>query len=130
MRDGGREKGESGETGGDEGRQNYRGEERRGETNYLILCAVECHVFVCVCVLLCACVHGAAYYSTNTGVNLLLPLLLPPPLPLLLLIGKVPSGITEFPFEFAVVPTDGASQLFETYHGVYVEEKEALIGSY
>jgi hypothetical protein len=38
----------------------------------------------------------------------------------------VPSGITEFPFEFAVVPTDGASQLFETYHGVYVEEKEAF----
>lgn len=34
--------------------------------------------------------------------------------------GKVPSGVTEFPFEFAVVPTDGASQLYETYHGVYV----------
>ena len=78
-RRGGRDKGESGETGGDEGRQNYRGEERRGETNYLVLCAVECHAFVCVCVLLCACSHGAAYYSTNTDMNLLLPLLLSSP---------------------------------------------------
>eukprot|EP00455_Lapot_gusevi_P017440 TRINITY_DN1930_c0_g1_i11.p1 TRINITY_DN1930_c0_g1~~TRINITY_DN1930_c0_g1_i11.p1 ORF type:complete len:325 (+),score=112.22 TRINITY_DN1930_c0_g1_i11:86-976(+) len=33
--------------------------------------------------------------------------------------GKLPAGSVEFPFEFRLRPFDG-KQLFETYHGVYV----------
>lgn len=33
--------------------------------------------------------------------------------------GSVPAGLTEFPFEFPLVPLDG-QRLYETYHGVYV----------
>lgn len=36
--------------------------------------------------------------------------------------GKVPLGITKFPFEFALEGND-KQQLFETYHGVYVSVK-------
>eukprot|EP01090_Pellita_catalonica_P003303 TRINITY_DN12976_c0_g1_i1.p1 TRINITY_DN12976_c0_g1~~TRINITY_DN12976_c0_g1_i1.p1 ORF type:complete len:239 (+),score=27.79 TRINITY_DN12976_c0_g1_i1:161-877(+) len=34
--------------------------------------------------------------------------------------GKLPKGETEFPFEFKLEPTSGQTQLFETYHGVFV----------
>jgi hypothetical protein len=34
--------------------------------------------------------------------------------------GKVPDGVTEFPFEFEMEPVSGQKRLFETYHGVYV----------
>ncbi|TMW63179.1 hypothetical protein Poli38472_002120 [Pythium oligandrum] len=36
--------------------------------------------------------------------------------------GKVPLGISKFPFEFELTGIDG-QQLFETYHGVYVSVK-------
>jgi hypothetical protein len=36
--------------------------------------------------------------------------------------GKIPLGITKFPFEFQLQGIDGQS-LFETYHGVYVSVK-------
>jgi len=34
--------------------------------------------------------------------------------------GKVPNGVTEFPFEFALKPQNKDLALFDTYHGVYV----------
>ena len=34
--------------------------------------------------------------------------------------GRVPDGVTEFPFEFEMEPVVGQSKLYETYHGVYV----------
>ncbi len=34
--------------------------------------------------------------------------------------GKVPDGVTEFPFEFDMKPIRGQKRLYETYHGVYV----------
>lgn len=33
--------------------------------------------------------------------------------------GKLPSGTTEFPFEFPLTPTSG-KRLYDTYHGVYI----------
>lgn len=40
--------------------------------------------------------------------------------------GKVPFGITKFPFEFELLGND-SQQLFETYHGVYVSVKYEII---
>ena len=34
--------------------------------------------------------------------------------------GRVPDGVTEFPFEFDMDPVVGQNKLYETYHGVYV----------
>ncbi|RLN88337.1 hypothetical protein BBJ28_00000679 [Nothophytophthora sp. Chile5] len=40
--------------------------------------------------------------------------------------GKVPPGISKFPFEFELQGNDG-QQLFETYHGVYVSVKYEIV---
>lgn len=40
--------------------------------------------------------------------------------------GKVPFGITKFPFEFELLGSDG-QPLFETYHGVYVSVKYEIV---
>ncbi|ETI50131.1 hypothetical protein F442_06299 [Phytophthora nicotianae P10297] len=40
--------------------------------------------------------------------------------------GKVPPGITKFPFEFELQGNDG-QELLETYHGVYVSVKYEII---
>jgi len=39
--------------------------------------------------------------------------------------GKVPNGITEFPFEFDLVPAP-EQELHDTYHGVYVNVQYSL----
>ncbi len=41
-------------------------------------------------------------------------------LTLLVCVGKVKEGITEFPFEFTLKAAAGVSELHDTYHGVYV----------
>ncbi|KAF4130278.1 Vacuolar protein sorting-associated protein 26 [Phytophthora infestans] len=40
--------------------------------------------------------------------------------------GKVPPGITKFPFEFELQGNDG-QELLETYHGVYVSVKYEIV---
>lgn len=40
--------------------------------------------------------------------------------------GKVPFGVTKFPFEFELVGND-KQPLFETYHGVYVSVKYEIV---
>ncbi|KAG6971613.1 hypothetical protein JG688_00004374 [Phytophthora aleatoria] len=40
--------------------------------------------------------------------------------------GKVPPGITKFPFEFELQGNDG-QELLETYHGVYVSVKYEMV---
>jgi len=39
--------------------------------------------------------------------------------------GKIPDGVTQFPFEFILKPIVGC-QLYETYHGVYVNVQYML----
>lgn len=40
--------------------------------------------------------------------------------------GKVPPGISKFPFEFELQGNDG-QELLETYHGVYVSVKYEIV---
>mmetsp|Transcript_16814 Transcript_16814/g.25116 ORF Transcript_16814/g.25116 Transcript_16814/m.25116 type:complete len:303 (-) Transcript_16814:36-944(-) len=41
--------------------------------------------------------------------------------------GRLPAGVTELPFEFELKPVKGQKNLFETYHGVFVNIQYTLI---